>query len=81
VERAGSFAWTNKSWRVREEFVRTVAAAVGLFAATELPLLRSLLPNVSSKPQLIWDIIKLRSFCFLYHVLTTCAFSDIAFVE
>ncbi|KAJ3706355.1 hypothetical protein LUZ61_010060 [Rhynchospora tenuis] len=46
VERAGSFAWTNKSWRVREEFVRTVAAAVGLFASTELPLLRALLPNV-----------------------------------
>ncbi|KAJ3679992.1 hypothetical protein LUZ60_016270 [Juncus effusus] len=46
VERAGSFAWTNKSWRVREEFVRTVAAAVGLFAATELPLMRALLPNV-----------------------------------
>ncbi|XP_072956983.1 CLIP-associated protein [Typha angustifolia] len=46
VERAGSYAWTHKSWRVREEFARTVAAAVGLFASTELPLQRVLLPPV-----------------------------------
>uniref|UniRef100_A0A0D9W6X9 TOG domain-containing protein n=1 Tax=Leersia perrieri TaxID=77586 RepID=A0A0D9W6X9_9ORYZ len=46
VERAGSFAWTHKSWRVREEFVRTVATAVGLFASTELPLQRVLLSPV-----------------------------------
>lgn len=47
VERAGSYAWSHKSWRVREEFARTVAAAVGLFASTELPLQRVLLPPVS----------------------------------
>uniref|UniRef100_A0A0D9VIC6 TOG domain-containing protein n=1 Tax=Leersia perrieri TaxID=77586 RepID=A0A0D9VIC6_9ORYZ len=46
VERAGSYAWTHKSWRVREEFVRTVATAVGLFASTELPLQRVLLSPV-----------------------------------
>ncbi|XP_039116777.1 CLIP-associated protein-like isoform X3 [Dioscorea cayenensis subsp. rotundata] len=46
VERAGSYAWTHKSWRVREEFARTVAAAVGLFVSTELTLQRVLLPPV-----------------------------------
>ena len=46
VERAGSYAWTHKNWRVREEFVHTVAAAVGLFASTELPLQRVLLSPV-----------------------------------
>uniref|UniRef100_A0A0E0NHT7 TOG domain-containing protein n=2 Tax=Oryza rufipogon TaxID=4529 RepID=A0A0E0NHT7_ORYRU len=46
VERAGSYAWTHKSWRVREEFVRTVATAVGLFASIELPLQRVLLSPV-----------------------------------
>ncbi|KAK3142128.1 hypothetical protein QOZ80_4BG0342570 [Eleusine coracana subsp. coracana] len=46
VERAGSYAWTHKSWRVREEFVRTVAAAVGLFASTEISLQRVLLSPV-----------------------------------
>ena len=46
VERAGSFAWAHKSWRVREEFTRTVAAAINLFAATELPLQRAILPPV-----------------------------------
>ncbi|CAN6273486.1 unnamed protein product [Urochloa humidicola] len=46
VERAGSYAWTHRSCRVREEFVRTVAAAVGLFASTELPLQRVLLSPV-----------------------------------
>ncbi|CAN6279203.1 unnamed protein product [Urochloa humidicola] len=46
VERAGSYAWSHRSWRVREEFVRTVAAAVGLFASTELPLQRVLLSPV-----------------------------------
>ncbi|KAG8082627.1 hypothetical protein GUJ93_ZPchr0014g47627 [Zizania palustris] len=46
VERAGSYAWSHKSWRVREEFVRTVATAVGLFASTELTLQRVLLSPV-----------------------------------
>ncbi|KAM7265218.1 hypothetical protein ACFE04_002901 [Oxalis oulophora] len=44
VERAGSFAWTHKSWRVREEFARTVTSAINLFASTELPLQRAVLP-------------------------------------
>ncbi|XP_068664574.1 CLIP-associated protein-like [Aristolochia californica] len=46
VERAGSYAWTHKSWRVREEFARTVTSAFGLFASTELTLQRVLLPPV-----------------------------------
>jgi len=46
VERAGSYAWTHKSWRVREEFARTVASAISLFAATELPFQRLVLPSV-----------------------------------
>ncbi|KAK3154631.1 hypothetical protein QOZ80_2BG0193110 [Eleusine coracana subsp. coracana] len=46
VERAGNYAWTHKSRKVREEFVRTVAAAVGLFASTELPLQRVLLAPI-----------------------------------
>lgn len=46
VERAGSNAWTHKSWRVREEFARTVTSAIGLFASTELPLQRAILPPV-----------------------------------
>ncbi|KAK1290925.1 CLIP-associated protein [Acorus calamus] len=46
VERAGSYAWSHKSWRIREEFARTVASAIGLFASTELPLQRILLPPV-----------------------------------
>ena len=46
VERAGSYAWTHKSWRVREEFARTVTSAIGLFASTELPLQRAILPPV-----------------------------------
>ncbi|XP_078427721.1 CLIP-associated protein [Wolffia australiana] len=46
VERAGSYAWNHKSWRVREEFVRTVSTAIGLFASTELTLQRVLLPPV-----------------------------------
>ncbi|XP_062147937.1 CLIP-associated protein isoform X2 [Alnus glutinosa] len=46
VERAGSYAWTHKSWRVREEFVRTVTSAIGLFASTELPLQRAILPPI-----------------------------------
>lgn len=48
VERAGSNAWTHKSWRVREEFARTVTSAIGLFASTELPLQRAILPPVCS---------------------------------
>lgn len=46
VERAGSYAWAHKSWRVREEFARTVTSAIGLFASTELPLQRAILPPV-----------------------------------
>ncbi|PON55524.1 Coatomer beta subunit [Trema orientale] len=46
VERAGSYAWTHRSWRVREEFARTVTSAIGLFAATELPLQRAILPPI-----------------------------------
>ncbi|XP_062185863.1 CLIP-associated protein-like isoform X2 [Phragmites australis] len=46
VERAGSYAWTHKSWRVRDEFVRTVATAIGLFASTEISLQRVLLSPV-----------------------------------
>ncbi|KAL9228289.1 hypothetical protein vseg_003884 [Gypsophila vaccaria] len=46
VERAGSSAWEHKSWRVREEFARTVTAAINLFASTELPLQRAILPPI-----------------------------------
>ncbi|XP_043723003.1 CLIP-associated protein-like [Telopea speciosissima] len=46
VERAGSYAWMHKSWRVREEFARTVTSAVGLFASTELPLQRVILAPI-----------------------------------
>ncbi|KAK4775013.1 hypothetical protein SAY86_009948 [Trapa natans] len=46
VERAGSYAWTHKSWRVREEFARTVTSATTLFASTELPLQRAILPHI-----------------------------------
>ncbi|KAF7804570.1 CLIP-associated protein-like isoform X1 [Senna tora] len=46
VERAGSFAWTHKSWRVREEFARTVTSAIGLFSSTELTLQRVILPSI-----------------------------------
>lgn len=50
VERAGTYAWTHRSWRVREEYARTVTSAIGLFASTELPLQRAILPPV-------WSII------------------------
>ncbi|MFS7930334.1 putative armadillo-like helical, CLASP domain, TOG domain-containing protein [Helianthus anomalus] len=46
VERAGSNAWNHKSWRVREEFAKTVTSAIGLFASTELPLQRAILPSI-----------------------------------
>lgn len=46
MERAGSYAWMHKSWRVREEFARTVTSAIGLFASTELPLQRVILAPV-----------------------------------
>lgn len=46
VERAGSYAWTHKSWRVREEFARTVTSAISLFGSTELTLQRAILPPV-----------------------------------
>jgi len=53
VERAGNYAWTHKSWRVREEFVRTVATAVGLFASTEISLQRVLLSPVSQHFEMV----------------------------
>lgn len=46
VERAGSYAWMHKSWRVREEFARTVTSAISLFSSTELTLQRAILPHV-----------------------------------
>ncbi|KAK8674396.1 hypothetical protein V6N13_112688 [Hibiscus sabdariffa] len=46
VERAGSYAWTHRSWRVREEFARTVTSSINLFASTELPLQRAILPPI-----------------------------------
>ncbi|KAL4306171.1 hypothetical protein HN51_040126 [Arachis hypogaea] len=46
VERAGSSAWAHRSWRVREEFTRTVTSAINLFSSTELPLQRVILPPV-----------------------------------
>ncbi|KAJ0265493.1 ATCLASP protein [Hirschfeldia incana] len=46
VERAGSYGWMHKSWRVREEFARTVTSAIGLFASTELPLQRVILAPI-----------------------------------
>ncbi|XP_031371453.1 CLIP-associated protein isoform X2 [Punica granatum] len=46
VERAGSYAWSHRSWRVREEFARTVTSATTLFASTELPLQRAILPSI-----------------------------------
>lgn len=48
VERAGSYAWIHRSSKVREEFARTVTSAIDLFASTELPLQRAILPPVSS---------------------------------
>ncbi|XP_017604079.1 CLIP-associated protein-like [Gossypium arboreum] len=46
VERAGSYGWTHRSWRVREEFARTVTSAINLFASPELPLQRAILPPI-----------------------------------
>ncbi|MED6132989.1 hypothetical protein PIB30_024066 [Stylosanthes scabra] len=46
VERAGSSAWAHRSWRVREEFTRTVTSAINLFSSTELPLQRAILSPV-----------------------------------
>ncbi|KAG4912098.1 hypothetical protein AAZX31_19G056000 [Glycine max] len=46
VERAGFFAWTSKSWRVREKFARTVTSVIGLFSSTELPLQRAILSPI-----------------------------------
>ncbi|XP_022727547.1 CLIP-associated protein-like [Durio zibethinus] len=46
VERAGSYAWMHRNWRVREEFARTVTTAISLFASTELPLQRAILPPI-----------------------------------
>ncbi|KAI3888789.1 hypothetical protein MKW92_013155 [Papaver armeniacum] len=37
VERAGSYAWTHKSWRVREEFARAVTSAIGLLHLLSFP--------------------------------------------
>ncbi|KAI3678744.1 hypothetical protein L6452_38047 [Arctium lappa] len=52
VERAGSNAWSHRSWRVREEFARTVTSAISLFASTELPLQRAILPPIL---QMLYD--------------------------
>lgn len=52
VERAGSYAWMHRSSKVREEFARTVTSAIGLFASTELPLQRAILPPVCSLTRL-----------------------------
>ncbi|XP_057790825.1 CLIP-associated protein-like [Salvia miltiorrhiza] len=41
VDRVGSYTWMHRSWRIQEEFART---AIGLFAATELPLQPAILP-------------------------------------
>ena len=57
VERAGSYAWTHRSWRVREEFARTVTSAISLFASTELPLQRAILPPVCSLTIRKWIFI------------------------
>ncbi|CAA0825734.1 CLIP-associated protein [Striga hermonthica] len=46
VERAGSYAWAHRSWRVREEIARTVTSAISLFGSTELPLQRAILPSI-----------------------------------
>ncbi|XP_060180521.1 CLIP-associated protein-like [Lycium barbarum] len=46
VERAGSCAWMHRSFRVREEFARTVTSAISLFSSTELPLQRAILPPI-----------------------------------
>ncbi|GKD96756.1 CLIP-associated protein, partial [Tanacetum coccineum] len=46
VERAGSNAWTHKSGRIREEFAKSVTSAIGLFASTELPVERDILPSI-----------------------------------
>ncbi|KAE8728725.1 d-3-phosphoglycerate dehydrogenase [Hibiscus syriacus] len=46
VERAGSYAWIYRSWRVREEFARTVTSSISLFASTELPIQRAILPPI-----------------------------------
>jgi hypothetical protein len=68
VERAGSYAWTHKSWRVREEFVRTLATAVGLFASTELLLQRVFLSPVCQNvfSYLIWNLFFRIKKCSLY---------------
>ncbi|KAH7836177.1 hypothetical protein Vadar_033450 [Vaccinium darrowii] len=39
-------AWTRRSWRVGEEYARTVTSAIGRFASTELPLQRAVLPPI-----------------------------------
>ncbi|TYI74106.1 hypothetical protein E1A91_D07G177100v1 [Gossypium mustelinum] len=46
VERAGSYGWTHRSWRIREEFAQTVTSSISLFASTELPLQRAILPPI-----------------------------------
>ena len=70
VERAGSFAWTCKSWRVREEFARTVTSAIGLFSSTELPLQRAILPPVCSLDFINKQSYILYSSIFWYAMLT-----------
>jgi hypothetical protein len=50
---------------VREEFVRTVASAVGLFASTEISLQRVLLSPVSQHFQ-IFAVYSFYSYPILY---------------
>ena len=59
VERAGSYAWTHRSWRIREEFARTVISAISLFASTERPLQRASLPPVCSLTFPNWFLVVL----------------------
>ncbi|XP_073388615.1 CLIP-associated protein isoform X1 [Physcomitrium patens] len=44
ADRAGSYAWTHKNWRVREEFAHTIASAFNLFSSTGFHFQRMHLP-------------------------------------
>ncbi|KAM7252853.1 hypothetical protein ACFE04_025471 [Oxalis oulophora] len=46
VERAGSYAWTHRNWRVREEFAKSVTSAIAVFGSTEPTLQRAILPPI-----------------------------------
>jgi hypothetical protein len=64
VERAGNCAWAHKNWRVREEFARSIASAINLFAATELLFQRMLLPSVSLQVSLRISRMSIQLFLF-----------------